>query len=72
MSLDLLIVDETRPWSASADDDDLDHLWCCDRDVALCGANITNATDWLGAGDMPDECVVCHDLEDQICPRCGE
>lgn len=69
MTIDLFILDETR--STAGDDDDLDHLWCCDHDLALCGADISDAEDWTSLDEMPNVCVVCLDLADTICPRCG-
>lgn len=58
----------------SRDGDDLSHVFCqCDPDLALCGRDITgepksDEVDWV-----PDEdtCVVCDDLTDSLCPRCG-
>lgn len=44
-------------------DDNLEHLYCCDENVALCGADLTNAT--LNHYPAPeDECVVCYTLDD--------
>lgn len=47
------------------------HVYCyCDENLALCGTDITG---WQEAEDDEDtECVVCLDLEDQPCERCGE
>lgn len=54
----------TGPWKS----DDLDHYVCCDNDVALCGADVSDA-EW--SEDLPDLCVVCDDLDGFDCPRCG-
>jgi hypothetical protein len=49
---------------------DLTHVYCCDYDLALCGLDVTDMP------EVPDgtgqDCVVCLDLEEQTCPRCGE
>lgn len=51
-------------------DDDLAHLYCeCDPDVSLCGLDISGEPE---ATDPADWCVVCDDLNEFPCPRCGE
>lgn len=57
MTAAALAVEPTITGSA----DDLNHVYCCDPDVALCGTDIS--------GDEEVEydtanCVVCLDLED--------
>lgn len=49
--------------------DNLDHYVCCDPNLALCGVDVTHAT-W--SEDLPDLCVVCEDLDEFECERCGE
>lgn len=44
----------------------VDHLYCCDRSLALCGADITDTSEVDDA-----DCVVCLDLDRLPCPRCG-
>jgi hypothetical protein len=51
--------------------DDLTHSVChCDPDRALCGTNVTDS-EWAD-DDEELTCVVCLDLVDQPCPRCGQ
>ncbi len=66
-TLTALIVDETR----TSDDDDLDHYWCCDEAVALCSADISGVPEVDFLDDSPDACVVCRDLVNRSCARCG-
>lgn len=67
MSTDLLPNTEAR--QASSDDADLNHIYCCDHDRALCGADVSGDPEV----DIDDaDCIVCLDLEDATCPRCGE
>lgn len=47
----------------------INHIFCCDPDTALCGADISG--DEIVDYDEAD-CVVCLDLEHQTCPLCGE
>lgn len=56
--------------AATTTGDDLDHLYCCDPDTALCGTDISDNTE--ADFEHPD-CVVCADLEvtDVSCsPNC--
>lgn len=47
----------------------LNHIYCCDPDAALCGADVSTHPEV----DLSEaDCVVCVDLEDAICPTCGE
>lgn len=48
--------------------DGLVHVFCCIYDLGLCGTDLTDVPEVL-----EDEitCVVCHDLRDQPCERCG-
>lgn len=67
----LIVLDETSR-SRSADDDDLDHIFCaCDEDHALCGTDVTDAP-IIEDGPVEDECVVCADLDRLPCERCGQ
>jgi hypothetical protein len=55
---------------ATESDDCLRHVYCCDPETALCGTDLSD-TDETDDDDAPT-CVVCLDLEDVTCPRCGE
>lgn len=47
----------------------LNHIFCCDPGLALCGADVSEDE----VVDLEDaDCIVCLDLEDQPCPTCGE
>lgn len=51
---------------------DFCHLYCCDPDRGLCGADLRGLVDF-GDNDSPEPyCVVCEDLVELICERCGE
>ena len=53
-------------------DDELDHWYCCDPDRSLCGRDISDleeCEEW-SCDDHP--CVVCEDLVDLPCERCGQ
>jgi hypothetical protein len=63
----------TAPTSAAtrvrprSDDDDLSHYYCCDPDVALCGADLST----VPVDESVDtDCVVCVDLDAAFLP-CG-
>lgn len=64
---------ETKPTSGSGfDDPEFCHLWCCNREIAVCGASI---------GHLP-ECKVnvvvrgtdfwCLSCGQMVCPTCME
>ncbi|MEU3160028.1 hypothetical protein ABZ753_21595 [Streptomyces griseoincarnatus] len=50
-------------------DNETTHVFCCDPDRALCGHDVSN--DPEVPNPTPNDCVVCLDLEEQPCPRCG-
>lgn len=52
-------------------DDELDHLFCCDETVALCGADISDQ-EIVEESDQLFPCVVCRDMEYRACPKCGQ
>lgn len=63
-----------EPTAATTDQgDDLSHAACpCYPDTALCGVDVSGL-EWADEGDDPtDPCVVCLDLAEQPCPRCGQ
>ncbi|WP_086846956.1 hypothetical protein [Amycolatopsis kentuckyensis] len=46
------------------------HLVCdCDETKSLCGVDVAVDVD---SSDPEDECVVCQDLQQFDCERCGE
>lgn len=50
--------------------DDVAHIVCdCDDNRTLCGLDGTGMH-WLEVDELPD-CVVCLDLDDFDCDRCG-
>lgn len=52
---------------------ELDHYVClgCNEDLALCGEDMTDAG-WVDEGDdSADDCIVCFDLSEIPCQRCG-
>lgn len=55
-----------------AGDEELRHLVCCVDDVAMCGSLVADCDWelWNAAGNLP--CVVCAELDEVGCPRCGE
>lgn len=54
------------------DDDGLEHYCCrCNPDIALCGVDLEDA-EYLPPGESPNDCVVCLDLKDKPCSRCGK
>lgn len=49
---------------------DVSHWVCdCDPDAALCGAGVADE-EWMD-DDEDVTCVVCNDLVDIDCPKCG-
>ncbi len=50
-------------------DDDFEHLWCCDPDRALCGADLSEDND-VGDADLEAPCPMCEALEEINLP-CG-
>ncbi|MFH8867153.1 hypothetical protein [Streptomyces griseus] len=53
----------------SAAPPDLNHIYCCNPDLALCGTDLSTHP-IVGIDDA--DCVVCLDLEDDECADCGE
>lgn len=74
---DLTIDESIAAITFDAGDDDLDHIYaCCNSDLALCGADLSDVPfaddDGPNWEDTPDTCVVCLDLEAQgHCPMRG-
>lgn len=62
---------DLAPTKGSTDDgDELDHLFCCDEDVALCGSDLTG-TEFGEVVSEESLCLVCNDLEGQPCGAAG-
>ena len=50
---------------------DLEHYCCtCSINVAFCGADLSDA-EYVEYEETPDDCVVCVELKDRPCERCG-
>lgn len=65
-----MIAVELSRVDSSTDDDGICHLYCeCDPDLALCGLDVTDFED---DDDFDAFCVVCEDLVDVPCTRCGQ
>lgn len=48
------------------------HVTCdCNLDIALCGLELTGS-EIVDFHSVETECVVCEDLENMPCLRCGE
>lgn len=55
---------------SDVDDSTLDHIFCdCNPNIALCGTDISTLD--FNTVIEEDLCVVCKDLEDKSCDRCG-
>lgn len=57
--------------SRNAVGSDLDHLYCCNSDLSLCGLDIADL-DELEEFPEDDLCIVCRELEEKPCERCGQ
>lgn len=67
MTLSPVLAPDERLNTSSGDD--LDHTYCeCDPDVALCGADVSDAPVIV---EPLNPCVVCEDLDPLPCERCG-
>lgn len=69
-------TEKSRLPKAINGDDSIDHIYCaCDRNVSLCGFDITDLTD-CGMESEEDNtlfCVVCLEVEESQtpCENCG-
>lgn len=65
-----MVKDKTqeRPL-ASTHDDSVDHLFCCDIDLSLCGLDISNQV-FIEDPNNGNLCLVCDDLIEVECPNC--
>ena len=54
-------------------DEELDHLYCeCSEDIALCGTDLSEAEELSFLLNGAVDCIVCMDLVEFPCSRCGE
>ena len=50
---------------------EVDHYYCCDKDKALCGADLRGQTEVYTI--LPHKlCTVCHHLDQHRCKECGQ
>lgn len=50
-------------------DDELHHYYCeCDPNIALCGSDLTDTPE---VQTEENACLVCKDMDNYDCPRCG-
>jgi hypothetical protein len=70
--------------SETVDATELFHLWCCDKDEALCGLDISNLPETDGI--VEPKCETCYRLDDEdadcrkcvndsavpVCPECRD
>ncbi|MET4670773.1 hypothetical protein [Streptomyces sp. PvR018] len=57
------------PVKATNGGSDLDHIYCCDPDLALCGTDVSDVPEIDADSDI--NCVVCADLDGGPCsPNC--
>lgn len=65
------VLERPRTDDNSADDDYEVHLWChCSPNRTLCGIDFEEAM-YDDDDDEEITCVVCIDLENRPCERCG-
>lgn len=57
-----------RPTQGAADE--LDHIVCCQEDIAICGTD-TSGLPWTWGMRDGRACIVCADLEPLPCRECG-
>lgn len=64
----MTVMHETRPKFPKIEEgSELDHFYCCDEDISMCGFDISD----LPVVDfgLDNICVVCAEIN--ICPICG-
>lgn len=52
-------------------DNPFKHYYCCDPDVALCGADISGEEEDVGDDDLEQLCPMCEVLDDRPCGAAG-
>lgn len=65
---------DTEPSTTNNNDDgDILHYYCdCEPEIAVCGKDLTGTAEVEKMGDNDQLCVVCEELFDFPCKRCGE
>lgn len=71
----VLDVEEIAELFIDDGDDDVNHMWCCDPDVAWCGADISGdpASGYDFSVD-PEDCAMCLLADEQgqyVCKVCN-
>lgn len=69
--LEQLMTQESPVLNDGDYDDHLDHIYCCDPDLALCGADIEGVTEETWDTEPANPCIVCEDLVGKPCRICG-
>lgn len=72
--IDLLVEEKVELSDGGGGYSDIEHYYCdCDSDKALCGEDLTDAEDHSNMyTPEEDDCVVCVDLIEFPCVRCGK
>jgi hypothetical protein len=68
-------TDNLAPWEPPPpiNDDDLDHIICCNVDEAVCGRNVTDVGFCVPDCTVHETCKECADIladDTWICPDC--
>lgn len=68
------MITSTLPERTSPDveDDDFEHYYCCNPNVAFCGADVTDDVDVGDDFDPECPCPMCEVLLGTVCPTCGQ
>lgn len=56
-----MVEERAQEW-----DDNVTHSWCCDENVAWCGADVSESPEV--APDDPTDCPFCDLMEREPCP----
>lgn len=66
------LPDELTEPRVDDDDDDLVHFVCeCNQDLALCGESLAGMK-WIYDSADEEQCIVCADMLNRPCEKCGE
>jgi hypothetical protein len=60
---------KNAPIRTREDPPDIFHMLCCEENIAMCGTDVTDLPDTDGTGEQ--QCVVCVELDEGNCPKCG-